>query len=174
MRRVIVHPMMGITLYSTYAKFPEDLLRKTDPPLAVKVGRDEVTGGAQYVLGLQKYTITLTRMQDGEIPKHLAGFAGFIRTIYGGSPDKRGTQIIQQLQRSKLILGVIIEPDGADINLPLQVVYTIAAMTKSTIFINGHLMDYNDNLILAPNGKFERKAMIDPIKPAGKPWYQFW
>ena len=165
--------MSTVTLYSPNATFPESLLHKTEPPIGIRIHRDTPIASTQYVLNHGIYTVTLNQMKSAEIPEHLAGFVKYISLIYGGKPDERGTQIIKQIRRSRMVIGVTIEPATAPPEPALQLVNTVAAMSQSLVFINGVLLDFNDNLILAPDRTFHRRAQIDLTLPP-KRWWQIW
>jgi len=165
----------NFTLYSPHKRFPEDYLYRTDLPLDVKIDRQvkDPEIACQYILTLSNFKITLNVMRESEMPNHLKGLAGYVIHLYNGKPDKRGQLIIQRILSTGMVLGGIIEPDADSSPQTLQLVYALAEMTKSMIFINGYLLDHLDRRILAPDLQYDRRAIIDPAAPS-KPWWKFW
>lgn len=165
--------MTGVALYSPYKEFPEQLWFRLQPPVKVR-SADRPSPGVmkmyEVVHGI--HTVSFSLMTPEAVAAHLQGFVGFIGQIYKGSPDRRGLEILEQLKKSKTVVGVTIRPEK-DPAGGLGLVSTVAELIKAVQFVNGTLLDYHDKVILAPDGKYDRHAMIDPL--AGeKKWWKMW
>jgi hypothetical protein len=168
-----IRRMTGVALYSPYKNFPEASLSRTDIPLKVGKGNDPKTGEARYVLSQGIHTVTLNLMAQAELASHLAGLSQYVRGVGKKGSGRRCERIVAQLMRTRTVIGVVIEPEGCDPQFPLQVVAAVAEMTKSIMFIRGTLLDFEDHVILAPDGTFDKAARIDSTAPP-KPWWKFW
>ena len=165
--------MDGITIYSPYREFPEKIFESLPPNISLKINRIAPDVLTQYVMSGMGLTITLNLMKPEEVPKHLEGLAGFVTHIYRGNPNARGQQIIDQVRRFRTVVGVLFEPDNSEPTIPLKVSMLIAERAKGMIFVRGTFLDSEDRIILAPDGKFDRKAVINAMAPP-KPWWKVW
>jgi hypothetical protein len=148
----------------TYDALPEENLRQ--------LGSDckfTVTGGADsrtFVFQWPNVTVTCNEKPRKELPNHLDGFCGYVKHIYRRKLDSRGEDILDRIQYTRLVVGVVVEPGCDREGRAERVLGALANGLDALLFCQSALYDKNSKLILAPDGSFDPEA--DVLGPVAK------
>jgi hypothetical protein len=93
----------------TYDALPEEQMRELAGETDFAIDQDE--NGRHFIYRWPDLTITVHEMPVREVPRHLDGFYGYVRHIYKGKPHQRGEQVLDRIRYSRLVAGVVIEPE---------------------------------------------------------------
>jgi hypothetical protein len=154
----------NFALYSqTYEALPEEQMSRlaADAEFAAGTASD---GGRSFIFRWAGLTVTCNEMPPANVPTHLSRFCGYVKHIYGGKLDERGSRILDRINYTRLVVGVVIEPkrdaEGRAERLLGSMVYGLNAL----MFHGNALYDKDSKLILAPGGEFDKAAdVLGPV-----------
>src|SRR5262249_12873915 len=128
-----------------------------------------VTGGADgrvFVFKWPHVTVTCSEKPREELPSHLDGFCGYVKHIYRWKLDSRGQGILDRIRRTRLVVGVVVEPGCDEGGRAEGILGALANGLDALLFCQSALYDKNSKLILAPDGSFDPEA--DVLGPVAK------
>jgi hypothetical protein len=153
----------NFTFYSqTYDALPEEKMRglANDADFAIETTPD----GRRFLYRWPALTVTVFEMPAKEIPEHLNGFCGYVRHIYNGQPDERGEKILDRIRYTRLVAGVVIEPQRDEEGRAEQILGAMAYGLHALFFYGSALYDRDSKLILAPDRSFDAEAdVLGPV-----------
>lgn len=153
----------NFTFYAqTYDALPDEQMRQLAGK--AKFSADPTPDGRQFVYRWRDLTVTVNEMPEKDVPDHLRGFAGYVRHIYGGKPDERGEQILDRIHHTRLVAGVVVEPERDAEGRAEAVLGAMANGLQALMFHGTALYDHMARLILAPDGSFDEEAdVLGPV-----------
>ena len=129
----------------------EALLRL--PGLAVQEaeqGRFSVTSGAAVMVLTPRVSL-----QPGDaISKTVLGAWNFFNRIHGANPSRKA-EVCDRILTTKMLVGVVAEPDFDPDGELLSAVLEIARRLQGVVFAGDALIDCNDRLLLDASGAFD-------------------
>jgi hypothetical protein len=146
----------------TYDALPENELKKLsgDCKFSLRPGAD----GRTFVFEWPDVTVTCNEMPKKNLPTHLDGFGGYVKHIYRGKLDSRGESILDRIQYTRLVVGVVVEPGCDQAGRAQRILGALANGLDALLFCQSALYDKNSQLILAPDGSFDPKAdVLGPV-----------
>jgi hypothetical protein len=156
-------------LYShTYEELPDAEMQRLGGQVRPSSGITE--RGLTYTYTWPDLTILVNALPREEMPEHLKGFVGYIRHIYGENIPRRGEKIIAQILRTRLVVGIEIQPGRDTEGRTEHLVGSMCGGLHPIMFHADALFDWMSRLLLAPNGHFDPAAEIGPPRK----WWQFW
>src|SRR5579871_1364201 len=125
----------------------------------------EMTTAGQSVSYIYRWPDLIVRvnvMPTHELAQHLQGFAGYVQqAIYQGQVPERGEQIIRAILRTRLVVGVVVEPDRDDQGRVQELIGRMCGGLHPIMFYGNALYDWIGRLLLAPNGSYDQDAEFD-------------
>src|SRR5262249_15819106 len=150
----------NFALYSqTLDSVPDDQMLKLVDGIRPIISPPQ--GGLSYPYEWDALTITCYMVPNEEIAEHLHGFVGYVRHIYGGDVPPRGEKLIRRIQRTKLVVGVEINPGRDPEERSDEIVGKLSYGLQPIIFHADALFDQDSRLLLAPDGAFDAEAQVD-------------
>jgi hypothetical protein len=132
----------------------------------VEEAEGDGAAGQFFVFDWGNVELTLNVLPQEELGEHLSGFVGWLSDRYENRFDDRGRRLVDRIQATGLVIGVVIEPDRDErVDGVLgAIIHTLQAF----VFWDGAILDTQARLILAPDGSFDEEADVDgPL--AGRP-----
>jgi hypothetical protein len=153
----------NFSFYSqTYDALPEEQMRQIAKGARFTAEADGE--GRRFIYRWPDLTVTVHEMAAKEVPNHLDGFCGYVTHIYRGKPDERGKQILERIRYTRLVAGVVIEPERDKEGRAEHVLGSMAYGLHALLFYGSALYDRDSKLILAPDGSFDAEAdVLGPI-----------
>jgi hypothetical protein len=146
----------------THDALPEERMRELagNGNFAVEQADD----GRRFTNRWPDLTLVVSEMPAREVPRHLDGFRGYVRHIYDGKPDQRGEQVLDRIRYTRLVAGVVIEPERDAEGRAEEILGAMAHGLHALLFHGSALYDRNSKLILAPDGSFDAEAdVLGPV-----------
>jgi hypothetical protein len=142
----------------TYDALPEDELRRlgSDCKFTVTPGPD----GRSFEFKWPDVTVACNEMPKKNLPTHLDGFCGYVKHIYRGKVDSRGESILDRIQYTRLVVGVVVEPGCDQAGRAERILGGLAGGLDALMFCQSALYDKNSKLILAPDASFDPEADV--------------
>src|SRR5262249_39706633 len=131
-----------------------------DADFAIEEGEE----GRRFLYRWPDLSVTVNEMPAKDIPEHLNGFCGYVRHIYGGQPDERGEQVLDRIRYTRVVAGVVIEPERDAEGRAEGILGAMAYGLHALLFYGSALYDRDAKLILAPHGRFP-PAALPPRRP---------
>jgi hypothetical protein len=142
---------------------PEEQMRRLAGDAEFSVGTAS-DGGRSFTYRWPGLTITCNEMPSANVPAHLSGFCGYVKHIYGGKLDDRGSHILDRINYTRLVVGVVIEPERDEEGRAERLLGTMAYGLDALMFYGNALFDKDSKLILAPGGQFDKEAdVLGPV-----------
>lgn len=153
----------NFTFYSQiYDTLPEEQMRDLAGRADFAVERTE--DGRSFIYRWPHLTVTVNEMPAQKVPEHLDGFKNYVRHINGGNPDERGEQILDRIHYTRLVAGVVIEPERDEHGLAEGILGAMAYGLHALMFYGSALYDRDSKLILAADGSFDTEAdVLGPV-----------
>jgi hypothetical protein len=153
----------NFSFYSqTYDALPDEQMRQIAKGARFTAEADGE--GRRFVYRWPDLTVTVHEMAAKEVPGHLNGFCGYVTHIYRGKPDERGKQILERIRYTRLVAGVVIEPERDEAGRAEHLLGSMAYGLHALMFYGSALFDRDSKLILAPDGSFDAEAdVLGPI-----------
>lgn len=144
---------------ATYDQLPDARMRELagDSRFSTQRGDD---GGRSFVYRWPNVTVTCNEMPAKQVLGHLEGFAGYVLNLYQGRLDQRGVQILERIRHTRLVVGVIVEPERDPEDKAEELVGAMCNGLDALMFFEGALYDQNAKLILGPDRSFAEEADI--------------
>jgi hypothetical protein len=141
----------------TYEALPEEQMRRLAGVAAFSVATNS-DGSRLFCYSWSGLTITCNEMPAKEVPRHLDGFCGYVRSIYGGRPDERGKKIVERLEYTRLVIGIVAEPGRDRQGKTDELLGALAHGLDALLFREDALYDKDNRLVLGPDGSFDPAA----------------
>jgi hypothetical protein len=142
---------------------PEEQMRRLAGDAEFTVGTAS-DGGRSFTYRRPGLTITCNELPTANVPTHLDGFCGYVKHIYDGKLDERGSQILDRIKYTRLVVGVVIEPERDEQGQAERLLGSMAYGLDALMFYGNSLYDKNSKLILAPEGQFDEDAdVLGPV-----------
>jgi hypothetical protein len=146
----------------TCEALPEERMRELAGEAEFAVAEDD--GGRSFTYEWSDLTVTVHEMPARELSEHLDGFCGYVRHIYGGAPDERGEQVVERIRHTRLVAGVVIEPQRDAEDRAESILGAMAHGLNALVFYDSALYDSDSKLILAPDASFDADAdVLGPV-----------
>ncbi len=146
----------------SYDALPEERMRELAGDADFKV--ENAADGRRFAYHWPDLTVTVHEMPAREIPGHLDGFCGYVRHVYHGQPDERGEQILDRIRYTRLVAGVVIEPERDAQGRAEAILGAMAYGLHALLFYGSALYDRDSKLILGPDGSFDAEAdVLGPV-----------
>lgn len=147
---------------TTYDTLPDEQMRKLAGEADFAIEQHE--NGRLFLYRWPDLSVAVHEMPVREVPRHLDGFCGYVRHIYQGKPDQRGEQILDRIRYSRLVAGVVIEPERDEQGRAEGILGAMAYGLHALLFYGSALYDRDSQLILAPDGSFDAEAdVLGPV-----------
>jgi len=152
------------TVYAqTYDALPEEQMRRLARDADFDIGRDD-EGGRTFTYRWPDVTVTCHEMPPQKVPQHLRDFASWVTILYDRKPDERGRQILDRIHYTRLVVGVVIEPQRDDAGRVEAILGAMAHGLNALLFYDNALYDKDARLILALDRSFDESAdVLGPV-----------
>jgi hypothetical protein len=145
-----------------YDELPEERMRELAGEADFTVEQTE--DGRRFLYRWTDLTVTVNVMPTQKVPEHLKGFCGYVRHIYEGEPDARGEQILDRIRYTRLVAGVVIDPERDEEGRAERILGAMAYGLHALLFYGSALFDRDSKLILAPDRTFDAEAdVLGPV-----------
>jgi hypothetical protein len=145
----------------TVDTLPEERMRQLAGEADFAV--EQTAHGRSFTYRWPDLTVTVNEMPAQRIPEHLDGFCSYVRHIYNGRPDKRGEQVLDRIRYTRVVAGVVIEPER-DAEGRAEGILGAMIYGLNALLYDSALYDRDSKLILAPDGSFDPVAdVLGPV-----------
>jgi hypothetical protein len=150
----------NLAIYSqTYDALPDEEMRRMAGK--AKFSSEQTKdGGRSFTYRWPDLTVRCNEMPARDLPGHLNGFCGFVAAIYGGKPDERGKKILDRINYTRLVIGVVVEPGRDPEGRAEAIIGMLVHNLDAVFFQNDAIYDRQPCLILAPDGSFDPQADV--------------
>jgi len=136
-------------LYISARDLPSELLR-LDPTAKLQIDGSEA-GWSEARVDLSNVRLEISHMTDAaELDEHLNGFCGYVMHCKGGKMDQPTFSLIQQILRTRHVLGMTIEPSFNE--RAIDFIRQLRARTNALLFLNSSVLDLEERLLVGPKG----------------------
>lgn len=147
-------------LYSErYDKLPNNEMQLLAPGITPSVAVTE--RGRTFIYEWSDLKIICSEMPADNVQTHLDGFEGYVRSVYGGQCDSRGEGLIRRIHRTKLVVGIEIQPERDDSGRTEELIGRLCGGLTPLVFFEDAIYDWNACLILGPDGTYDEDAIIE-------------
>ena len=137
-------------LYTTECdSLPRENMRELADDVEPEVGRTE--RGMTFTYRWPDLEIIVSELPSGELSEHLRGFEGYVRDgIYRGAVPPRGEEIVREIRRTRLVVGIEVRPDVDDAGRAEELIGRMCGGLHPMIFHKDAVYDWMSRLLLGP------------------------
>ncbi len=142
--------MDNYALYShTFNNLPVENIKVLGNPRSFSVSTIE-DGSKSHVYLWDDLKITINQMPENRINEHLSGFIGYVQHLSNLKNVPVDRDLVDRISKTKMVLGVIVEPGVDDQGRAEEVIGAITYNTNALMFFSDGVYDQNSNLIIGP------------------------
>jgi hypothetical protein len=144
---------------------PREIMRQLADSVTPEIGITE--RGLTFTYHWPDLKIIVAEMPQDQIADHLQGFEGYVRHgIYHGDTPSRGAEIIGQIRRVKLVVGIEAQPDIDEAGRAEELIGRMCGGLRPMMFCQDAIYDWMGRLLLGPDQSFDPSAELAGIAPA--------